>query len=104
MDAAGPTWGRTHAAVIGSLPSAHNGTEYAQADPDSCEAEKTFWDAVKDSADPDICRNYSCLSWEHLPDPMDMLGMPTRWLVTSPRRNDCHGTLHHVTAPTRLIC
>jgi len=33
-------------------------TEYAQADPDSQEAEKTFWDAVKDSGDPDMIEAY----------------------------------------------
>jgi len=43
-----------HADTNDTFPSAQSGVRYTQADPDSQEAEETFWDAVKDSGAPDL--------------------------------------------------
>ncbi len=44
--------------ALGSGALAGDSLRIAQADPDSREAEKTFWDAVKDSGDEDMLEAY----------------------------------------------
>jgi len=50
--------GGTGVSALGSGALAGDGLRIAQADPDSREAETTFWNAVKDSGDADMIESY----------------------------------------------